>query len=244
MEFFVGVDPWDAARVNMPTVISVVRLRRRKSKFQVGEWIMDSGAFSTILNHGGYPHEPDEYAGEIERWKGNGNLLAAVSQDYMCEPEMLKITGMSVEEHQALTIERYDSLSEIVQGCYLMPVLQGWQAEEYVRHVRDYGARLTPGQWVGVGSVCRRNAGSAAVEDILLAIRSERPDLLLHGFGLKITVLRSGLVRHLLHSADSRAWSYAARREGRDRNDWREAVIFAQKIQNMVYQRHLVEVGL
>jgi len=58
---------------------------------------------------------------------------------------------------------------------------------------------------------------------VLYSIKKERPDLLLHGFGLKATAFGSSLITRLLHSADSMAWSYAARREGRNQNDWREA---------------------
>jgi hypothetical protein len=54
---------------------------------------MDSGAFTTIQKHHGYPHPVKEYADQIRRWKDNGNLLAAVSQDYMCEKFMLELTG-------------------------------------------------------------------------------------------------------------------------------------------------------
>src|SRR5208282_4648239 len=49
--------------------------------------------------------------------------------------------------------------------------------------------RLKQGAWVGVGSVCKRNSNPDAIEDVLLAIKQERPDLLLHGFGLKIQAL-------------------------------------------------------
>lgn len=34
----------------------------------------------------------------------------------------------------------------------------------------------------------------------------------------------------MLHSADSMAWSYAARRRGGDQNDWMEAFRFAERI--------------
>jgi hypothetical protein len=33
-----------------------------------------------------------------------------------------------------------------------------------------------------------------------------------------------------LHSADSMAWSFSARRQGRNANDWREARRFAERI--------------
>lgn len=241
MRFFTGLhQPSDAQHFDA-AFISVHRIRNRKSAFKVGDWIMDSGAFSTILQHGGYPHPVSEYAEQIKRWSTNGNLLAAVAQDYMCEAHMLNITGMTVEQHQILTIERYDELLRCdVGGVTIIPVLQGYTPAEYVRHIRMYGDRLKPGMWVGVGSVCKRNGNVSAIEDVLLAIHKERPDLRLHGFGLKTTALSSGLVRKLLHTADSMAWSYAARREGRNANDWREAKtwtnrILAQPIQQTLF---------
>jgi hypothetical protein len=238
--FFVGLHhPSDAAKVDA-AFISVRTIEKRKSAFPVGRWIMDSGAFTTIMQHGGYPTEPEDYAAEVRRWAGNGELLAAVSQDYMCEPHMLKRTGLTIADHQRLTIERYDRiLAAGTGGVYLMPVLQGYAPADYVAHVRPYGERLAPGAWVGVGSVCKRNGSPAAVEEVLLAIKRERPDLRLHGFGVKLTSLASGLVRDLLHSADSMAWSFAARKQGRDGNSVTEAQRFAKRIATMPVQESL-----
>lgn len=214
----------------IPVFISVNRLRSRRGPFVVGDWIMDSGAFSTIHRHGGYPLPVSGYAEQIARFAGCGNLLAAVAQDYMCEPAMLVRTGMTVHEHQDLTIQRYVDLLACNPPVYIMPVLQGYAPAEYVEHVRAYGSLLAHGAWVGVGSVCKRNGSPAAVAAVLRAIHDERPDLHLHGFGLKTRSLRAGEVRTLLHTADSMAWSFAARWEGRNANDWREAVEFVRKI--------------
>lgn len=96
MTFFVGLHQPSDARHFDACFISINRLRNRKSDFKVEDWILDSGAFSTILTHGGYPHPVEEYADQIRRWKSNGNLLAAVSQDYMCEPAMLAKTGLTI----------------------------------------------------------------------------------------------------------------------------------------------------
>jgi len=231
VRFFVGLhQPSDAARVDA-AFVSVNRLRNRRSDFKVGDWIMDSGAFSTILTHGGYPEPPEVYAAQIKRWSRCGNLLAAVSQDYMCEAHMLAITGMTIAEHQRLTIERYDELRACdTGGVYVMPVLQGYAPADYVSHLEQYGDRLPHNAWVGVGSVCKRNGDVGAIEAVLLAIKQARPDLRLHGFGVKTTALGSRLVRELLHTADSMAWSFAARRQGRNANDVREAIRFKQGI--------------
>jgi hypothetical protein len=212
----------------------VNRIRDRKSAFQVGDWIMDSGAFTTIAKHGGYPESPAAYAAEIRRWKGNGNLLAAVAQDYMCEKHMLERTGLTVEEHQRLTIERYDVLLAEDTGVYIMPVLQGYSPREYISHIRQYGDRLKEGMWVGVGSVCKRNSNPMAIYMVLSAIKDARQDLRLHGFGLKTTSLADPIIRDMLYSADSMAWSFAARRQGRNANDWREAKNFIKDIADRI----------
>lgn len=225
-------------------MVSVKRLWNRKSNFTVGEWMMDSGAFSELLLHGRYRHTPAEYAAQVRQWSRCGRLVAAVSQDYMCESLILERTGLTIPEHQRLTIERYDDLLPLCGQTYVLPVLQGYWPEEYVAHIRQYGDRLHRGQWVGVGSVCKRNSDVEEIEQVLMAVKRERPDLLLHGFGVKLTALESSIVRDCLHSADSMAWSYSARKQGRDGNSWVEAERFASRIRTQavrqrVYQQRL-----
>lgn len=190
---------------------------------------MDSGAFTEVTTHGGYRDSPEVYAVQVERWRANGQLVAAVSQDYMCEPFVLERTGLTVADHQRLTIERYDALRRLCTA-YLLPVIQGYLPEHYRAHVKAYGDRLAPGAWVGVGSVCKRNGRASEMAAVLRAVKDVRPDLRLHGFGAKLTALQSTEVRSLLYSADSMAWSFAARKSGGDANDWREAKRFENRI--------------
>lgn len=230
MNFYVGLhQPSDAGHFDR-CMVSVARLRSRRSDFAVNEWMMDSGAFMELKVHGAYRDSVSAYAAQIKRWKSCGALVAAVAQDYMCEPFILNITGMDVTTHQRLTIERYDALLAEQTGAYILPVLQGYRPFEYADHIRQYGARLTQGAWVGVGSVCKRNGSPAAIRDVLYTIARDRPDLRLHGFGLKKTAMSSAVVRSLLYSADSMAWSMAARREGRNANSYREARQYDRKV--------------
>lgn len=204
----------------------------------VGAWILDSGAFTEVSRYGYYRTTPEEYAAEIRRWAGNGLLLAAVAQDFMCEPKVLRRTGLTVAEHQRLTIARYLQLRACdTGGVYILPVLQGYEPAEYVAHLRAYGPLLAPGAWVGVGSVCQRNGNPRAIVAVLQAIHDQRPDLRLHGFGIKEKALTHPRVRALLASADSMAWSYAARREGRNANDWREAKRWRARIVGLARPR-------
>jgi hypothetical protein len=43
---------------------------------------------------------------------------------------------------------------------FTLPVLQGYSPRSYAAHLGCYGELLTLGQWVGVGSVCKRNGNS------------------------------------------------------------------------------------
>ena len=230
MRFFTGLhQPSDAQHFDA-AFVSVNRLRNRKGPFAVGDWIMDSGAFTEISTHGRWRHPVSEYADQIRRWKSNGNLLAAVSQDMMAEPWILEKTGMTVEQHQRITIERYDELLVEDTGVYILPCLQGYAPADYVRHIEMYGDRLAQGAWVGVGSICKRNGDPRAIQAVLQAITKARPDLRLHGFGLKTTALADPWIRSMLYTADSMAWSYSARIAGRNGNDWREAMRWTENI--------------
>jgi hypothetical protein len=113
---------------------------------------------------------------------------------------------------------------------HVMPVLQGFAPGDYADHIRMYGDRLKAGMWVGVGSVCKRQGDPRSIIAVLQAIYAIRPDLALHGFGVKKTSLVHPGVRDLLSTADSMAWSYAARKQGRNSNSWKEARRFVSAV--------------
>jgi hypothetical protein len=89
--FFIGSSPSMAAHIISPdhpaagVMVSVTQLSRRRSDFEVADWIMDSGAFTEAAWHGGYRRPVEWYFQEVLRWGKCGNLLAAVSQDWMCK---------------------------------------------------------------------------------------------------------------------------------------------------------------
>lgn len=240
--FFIGLYEPAHAWPFQHVMISANRLRRRKSGFIVNNWMIDSGAFSELSLHGAYRHDTNEYVQLIKHWSQYGSLSAAVSQDYMCEEMVLARTGLSIRQHQELTIERYlairEGLGEELGTPYLMPVLQGYSAQDYLDHLEMYGDLLYPSQWVGVGSVCKRNGNPDAIEDVLLPIKDKRPDLRLHGFGIKFTALERPTVRQLLYSADSMAWSFAGMYEKyrgkKDENDPRRALEYAADVEQLI----------
>lgn len=173
-------------------------------------WILDSSAFTEIERHGRWTVPPEEYAGMAARWQREiGRMTAAAICDYMCEPEMLEKTGMSVHEHQMLTTRSFLELRDLEPGVPWMPVLQGYEPEEYLRHMDQYehvGVDLLREPLVGIGSVCRRQQTDEAEA---LAKVLYRIGLRTHFFGFATPGLRR--VARYLHSSDSMSWSLAAK---------------------------------
>lgn len=174
-----------------------------------GRWALDSGGFSELGMFGRWETWPGEYVKAVRRYRDEiGGLDWAAQQDWMCEPVVRRKTGLGVKEHQRLTIENFLELKGRAPEVDWMPVIQGWEVEDYLRHADDWGKALPGRARFGVGSVCRRQrTGEAARIMELLAGRG----LVLHGFGYKLDGLeRAG---RWMCSADSMAWSFTARRE-------------------------------
>lgn len=92
--FFIGCAKPSQAKNFEHCMISINALRSRQSDFEVGDWILDSGAFTEISRFGHYRSSVASYAEQIQRWARCGNLLVAVAQDWMCEPFILERTGL------------------------------------------------------------------------------------------------------------------------------------------------------
>lgn len=204
MIFYLGTDaPNFVELVNIPWFVSVKRVIRRKSVV-LGDWIMDSGGFSQIADHGKYVISEQEYLEIIDFQQPK----LAFCQDWMCEPTMLEKTGLTIKEHQERTLENYLLLSSF--NDKIRPVLQGWDTSEYIAHLRLYKkANVNINQLFGVGSICSRNGKPGIIKDILSSIKNEDSRIALHGFGIKTGSL--ALCSNLLWSADSMAWSFTGR---------------------------------
>jgi len=161
---------------------------------------------------GGGQTSANQYADEANSWAEKvGQLQWAAIQDWMCEPFILAKTGKGVHEHQRRTIDSWHRLKKLAPAIPWVPVLQGWEYDDYLIHVEMYqesGTVLADEPLVGLGSVCRRQA-TGVVEDLIRELWSR--GIKLHGFGFKLRGLAN--VAAYLRSADSMAWSLDARRK-------------------------------
>ena len=202
-------------RTDVPLFLSRRRLAKRKRLPRaMGPWALDSGGFSELTMFGRWETSAKVYVEEVRKWQaGIGNMAWAAIQDWMCEPTVRQKTGLSTEEHQRRTVASYQELQALAPDLPWVPVLQGWEYGDYLRHVGMYakaGIDLAAQPLVGLGSVCRRQQTDMA-EDLIRELSGA--GIRLHGFGFKLAGLRRTAAS--LASADSLAWSFQARKRRR-----------------------------
>lgn len=215
MRFYLGVhEPAWLSRSTVPLFVSDRRLKRRVSLPVAScDWALDSGGFTEISMHGAWITPPRAYVERVQRYQQEiGRMEFAAIQDWMCEPFMLKRTGLTIQAHQSRTIDSLERLRNLAPEVPWMPVLQGWERDDYLKHLDAYtdrGFDLSAEPVVGVGSVCRRQATTGAAS---IVRELSNHGLRLHLFGYK----RKGLpmVCDKVKSSDSMAWSLDARKRG------------------------------
>jgi hypothetical protein len=205
----------------------------------VTSWALDSGGFSEIAANGRYTFTPARYVRAVHRYAVEiGRLEWAAQMDWMCEPEQIVRTGLSLEEHQRRTVANYLELRALWADLApelpfpFRPALQGYlTVRSYLACVdlfEDAGVRLDEQPLVCVGSVCRlsTSAGVALLRGLAWELEQRYPGrrdaagavakpagLRLHAFGLT-TLALTGMPPAVV-AADSHAWSRAGRHIGR-----------------------------
>ena len=182
------------------------RQRFRKPKALPADSALDSAGFVATRLYGDYRWSAEAYLDLAATWPWTWYA----SMDLCCEPQIAR-DAAAVAHRVAETARRYRALMALADArgqSRPMPVLQGWQPDDYRRC-----AALMPDDWpalAGVGSVCRRG-----VRDLLAIIdgldRTLPPQVRLHLFGVKTEAL-SQVGRHpRIASMDSMAWDLEAR---------------------------------
>lgn len=178
---------------------------------RIDRLFVDCGGYSFMKGKGEYSTSDAEYLDFIEEHKPE--LFAL--RDYPCEPDVLDQQGTTVEGHQRMTTERHVSLMGMYEdrGLSASPVsvIQGWAMDDYLAHLDTLRDRGVLTDYVGVGSVCRRNREDE-IRNILVRLRSELPDRVdMHAFGVKGSVLQFTEVQNALTSSDSQSYDMNAR---------------------------------
>ena len=135
MTFYLGAHhPHWLERAPFPLFVSHRRLaaRRRRPRATTG-WALDSGGFTELRLHGGWSTTPAEYVAAVRRYCDEiGSLERAAPMDWMCEPFMITKTGLSIAAHQVRTVANYLELRSLAPDLPFVPVLQGWERDDYL----------------------------------------------------------------------------------------------------------------
>ena len=206
--------------------MSLYRIRDRVSDFVVNDWMLDNGAYAAFVRNGGrHWWSVREFLDRVLRWSSCGSLEATFAQDYLAG---------SGPGYQDATVDRFVATRQAAGEGFpvlIAPVLHGVCPSDYVRHAGMYDGLLAEDEFIGVGSLVPLSRRPLAIRETLEAIKAVRPGWRLHGFGLKLGALSDPAIQRLLYSADSMAWSYSARKQGRSSSDYREAVRFCEKVE-------------
>lgn len=157
MRFYLGTHQvgW-LATLSASLFVSRRRLvTRKRLPRALRPWALDSGGFSELALASTWTLSAGEYVCEVRRYSSEiGRLEWAAIQDWMCEPGMLRRTGLSIAEHQVRTISSYEELLQLAPGLPWVPVLQGGRCA------------ITCATWsstISEAMICGRSHSSASV---------------------------------------------------------------------------------
>jgi hypothetical protein len=178
---------------------------RRRNRFfpWAGLRWLDSGGFTALNRWGDFPWTTPAYACLIALLRPHW----WASEDYPCEPDISRRAQLHTNQDRIkATVARAraaDELAPQVPGT-LVPVIQGYELDEY-RHCLDlYATAGLIRPYMAVGSVCRR-LSSAQLHELIPGIAEAATAAgctRLHWFGLKLSPDLHDLAPYL-HSRDS-----------------------------------------
>ncbi len=181
-----------------------LRARLPRSLYRIG---IDSAGYTSLRKTGALSFTVEDYLRAVELHDADYFFTI----DYMCEPEVLKKTGLTVRDHQARTtantMEIIDKRKSYAITGTFAPVVQGWTVEDYLAHIDELksAGALKYATMLGIGTLCCRTREDDILR-IIHAIRAAVP-MKLHGFGVKLTALQYRLACDALFSVDSHSWA-------------------------------------
>ncbi len=217
----------ECVAIGAPMLVSANALRANgkfravpADMFSGGDVALDSAGFVAMVRYKGYPWSISDYV----RLAGSYPWRWYASMDFCCEREVAADREIVLQRVRAtaehLALVRAEADRQAI--AWPMPVLQGWQPDDYLRCADLIGDLPA---LVGLGSVCRRHMhGPDGLYSIINRLDRDLPrHVRLHLFGVKGDAVMALRGHPRIGSIDSMAWDYEARRTKPDRFtlDWR-----------------------
>lgn len=166
---------------------------------------IDSGGFQATSSWDmEFPYEPKE----LFDWAESIDADLVACPDFACEPELHETSVMdrihrTVEEH-ALAYAQYKD------GDYtfeLVPVLQGYEPEQYRRCIELYEREGFIEDYMAIGTVCKRDSVDS-IHRVLETLERHLPDTEWHMFGMTLNAWKDRRLWGRFKSADTAAWNW------------------------------------
>ncbi|QAY80302.1 hypothetical protein [Sphingosinicella sp. BN140058] len=195
-------------------------LRPLKNATSIEELWLDSAGFHMMFAEGGYPWTPEQYI---------FGLCAAYpwtrfSSLDLCVEEEIAHNRHEVNERIAKTVRLNIKCHTLAEEAglldRLMPVIQGANADDYLRCFERLHPFIGDERLIGIGSMCRRKAtGEDGIVSVVDALDRRLPKgVLIHMFGLKSDGAESvANMTERVYSIDSQAYGVRARHIANDR---------------------------
>ena len=168
---------------------------------------------------GGYEWTPESYVGDLAV---HPSITRFSSMDLCVEPELANDDEVDERIAKTVRLNRLISALAVDHGIHhkLMPVIQGTNADQYLRCFEALCDVVATGATIGVGSMCRRpTKGPDGSTAILERLHRELPsDVRLHLFGIKGDGAEAACAfGDRIDSIDSQSYGVRARRIANDR---------------------------
>jgi len=188
-------------------------MRKPKLPPHVKHVAADSGGFVATFKWGDYRYTHEQYV----KWLETFDPQWAATMDYCCENEITSGNAGIVRDRQKRTTELanlfWDKYRHVPWAW--VPTVQGWEVEDYIRHayelkplINQMVTDLHPQFRVGIGTLCHR-ASADMVRHVTQAVAEVLPNIPLHLWGVKLSVLQSRYELPQVISVDSAAWDQA-----------------------------------
>lgn len=180
---------------------------------------VDSAGFVVMSIMGGFPWTAESYVGELATHPA---IARFSSLDLCVEPEIAP-DAYETAERVSKTIRLNRLVARLAEDegirHKLMPVIQGADADQYLRCFEGISDLVRDGETIGVGSMCRRPTrgpdGSMAIIERL--DRELPPGVRLHLFGIKGDGAEAACAfGDRIDSVDSQSYGVRARRMAND----------------------------
>jgi hypothetical protein len=186
--------------------------------------IVDSGGFQATTTWDlSYPYS----VRDLFEWAVEVGADEVALPDFACEPDLHDTTP---EERVTRTVEKHRQARDVFRAeswpFEVLPVLQGWEPDEYRRCARLFERHDLVRDRMAIGTVCKRDDPSKIGEvlDVCEDVLGPRQ---WHLFGLTLNGWKDSRLWGRFASSDTSAWNYRADSKAHKKElfaDYREKV--------------------